>query len=258
MKNIKLPLLKARNLFLIGMISVFLIGFKFDGFKSDQLRYSRVRDAYEAKGSMISNHLESLKIDQAKLQIYIRVFKEEDLLEVWGKNQNNTKYQLLKTFEVCASSGSLGPKRQQGDGQVPEGFYHIERFNPTSNFHLSLGVNYPNKSDRILGVRGKLGGDIFIHGSCVTIGCVPLTDEKIEEVYVYGVEAKNAGQTTIPVTFFPSKLDAKKLNELLIKEKPSATTRELWKDLSKAYLYFETSRSLPTIGFLDNGDHSVE
>jgi murein L,D-transpeptidase YafK len=258
MKNIILPLLKARNFCLIGMISVLLIGFKSDGFKSDQLRYSRVRNAYEVKGSMISKQLESLKIDQAKLQIYIQVFKKEQLLEVWGKNQNDVKYQLLKTFLVCESSGSLGPKRQQGDGQVPEGFYHIDRFNPTSNFHLSLRVNYPNKSDRILGVKGKLGGDIFIHGACVTIGCVPLTDDKINEVYVYCVEAKNAGQTTIPVTFFPTKLDAKKLNELWIKEKPSATTKELWKDLSKAYLYFEASKSLPTIRFLDNGDHSVE
>lgn len=257
MKNIILPLSNARKLFALGIIAVLLIGFKSDGFKSDQLRYSRVRGAYEAKETMISKNLDVFKIDQTKLRIYIRVFKEEQLLEIWGKNQNDSKHQLLKSFEVCESSGSVGPKRQQGDGQVPEGFYHIDRFNPTSNFYLSLGINYPNKSDRILGVKGKLGGDIFIHGACVTIGCVPLTDDKIKEVYVYCVEAKNSGQTTIPVTFFPSKLGSKKLTELIAREKPDASTIELWKDLSAAYLHFEASKSLPTIGFMDNGDHTV-
>ena len=77
--------------------------------------------------------------------------------------------------------GQPWPQATQGDSQVPEGFYHMDRFNPLSNFHLSLGVSYPNQSDRILGASGRLGGDIFIHGDCVTIGCVPITDEGIRE-----------------------------------------------------------------------------
>src|SRR5690606_11025729 len=103
--------------------------------------------------------------------------------------KNGEKFTLVKTYPVCSSSGLPGPKRKKGDRQTPEGFYHIDRFNPQSAFHLSLGINYPNSSDKILG-HSDPGGDIFIHGSCVTIGCVPLTDDLIKEVYVLAVEAK--------------------------------------------------------------------
>ena len=47
-------------------------------------------------------------------------------------------------------SGTTGPKRAEGDYQVPEGFYYINEFNPNSKYHLSLGLNYPNASDKIL------------------------------------------------------------------------------------------------------------
>ena len=53
------------------------------------------------------------------------------------------------SYPICAGSGDLGPKRERGDGQVPEGLYEIDRFNPTSRYHLSLRVNYPNLSDRL-------------------------------------------------------------------------------------------------------------
>lgn len=107
---------------------------------------------------------------------------------------NKDLFRLIKDYQICSLSGELGPKRQQGDLQVPEGFYWIDRFNPASNFYLSLGINYPNQFDRILGKSGELGGDIFIHGGCVTIGCIPITDDKIKELYLIAVEAKSNGQ----------------------------------------------------------------
>ncbi len=112
------------------------------------------------------------------MDILLRAYKQESELELWAKNKKDKQYTLLKTYKICASSGTLGPKRKQGDIQVPEGFYVIDRFNPVSNFYLSLGVSYPNASDKILGVKGALGGDIFIHGNCVTIGCLPISDDK--------------------------------------------------------------------------------
>lgn len=239
-------------------ISLLLFGFVGGQFKDDQMRYQRVRKAYEQKLTDVKQNLSSHNISNENLSIYIRVFKQEGELELWGKNQSDTKHQLLKTFEICDSSGDLGPKRQQGDRQVPEGFYHIDRFNPSSNYYLSMGVNYPNKSDRILGNKTKLGGDIFIHGACVTIGCVPLTDDKIKELYVYCVEAKNAGQKTIPVTFFPARLTESRLSDLIATEKPIAPTKALWSDLSQAYLLFQKSKTLPSIAFLENGDHTVK
>ena len=109
--------------------------------------------------------------------VYIRSFKYDAQLEVWVKNEAKEKYKLFKTYKVCMQSGTMGPKRLQGDYQVPEGFYYINEFNPHSNYHLSLGLNYPNASDRILSDSFRPGGNIYIHGSCVSVGCIPVTDD---------------------------------------------------------------------------------
>ena len=123
--------------------------------------------------------------------IYIRSFKYDSEMEVWVKNKQNEKYKLFKTYKICALAGSLGPKRMAGDYQVPEGFYYINEFNPRSLYHLSLGLNYPNASDRMLCDLSQPGGDIYIHGSCVTTGCIPITDGQIEELYVLAAHAKD-------------------------------------------------------------------
>jgi murein L,D-transpeptidase YafK len=226
-------------------------------FKEDQKRYPRVRTAYAQKSEVIKNQLlaKGLKLDG--LQIYLRVFKFEKELELWGRNSNIEKFKKIKTVEVCATSGKLGPKRKQGDLQIPEGFYHIDRFNPVSNFYLSLGINYPNKSDRILGVKSRLGGDIFIHGDCVTIGCVPITDNLIKELYVYCVEAKNQGQKSIPVTIFPAKLSADKYAVLKENAQNEGDKLNLWKSLKKGYDLFDKNRKLPSIQFLPSGQYQV-
>ena len=73
--------------------------------------------------------------------VYIRSFKYDGQLEVWVKNDRKEQFSLFKTYKVCALAGSLGPKRMEGDYQVPEGFYYINELNPRSNYHLSLGLN---------------------------------------------------------------------------------------------------------------------
>ena len=167
------------------------------------------------------------------------------------------KYSLIKTYEVCRTSGRLGPKRKEGDLQTPEGFYHINRFNPKSAFHLSLGINYPNTSDKILGVKSKLGGDIFIHGACVTVGCLPITDDQIKELYIFCVEAKNNGQARIPVTIFPSKLTDNEYQRLTHTCNSDSDNMGLWTDLKKGYEIFNETKRLPSIGFLKSGRHSI-
>jgi murein L,D-transpeptidase YafK len=87
---------------------------------------------------------------------------------------------------MTAFSGTLGPKLREGDGQIPEGVYGIEYLNPNSRFYLSLKVSYPNASDRARAKadkRVKLGGDIMLHGKAVTIGCVPVGDDAIEDIF---------------------------------------------------------------------------
>jgi len=234
-----------------------LIGCTFSGiFKQEQLRYQRVRKAYSDQEKRVLNKLAACNILPDQMQLYIRAFKLEEEIELWGKNKHDSIYQLIETFDICSNSGTLGPKRRQGDLQVPEGFYHVDRFNPHSNFYLSLGINYPNRSDRILGNKGALGGDIFIHGNCVTIGCLPIQDEPIKALYIYCVEATDNGQAHIPVTIFPARLTDEKLNGLIGIEgnKPH---EQLWKELQQAFMIFNKNKQLPSIGFLENGRHRV-
>jgi murein L,D-transpeptidase YafK len=188
------------------IILFFFTSFMKDDFKGLQLKYDRVKTAYDEKSQAVFALLANSHITPNQLNLYFRAFKKERMLEIWGKNQQDTSFQLLITYPIAGYCGNLGPKRKEGDMQIPEGFYHINRFNPLSNFYLSLGLNYPNESDKILGFKPKLGSDIFIHGTTVTSGCLPITDDKIREVYILAIEARNAGQTNIPVDIFPTRL----------------------------------------------------
>lgn len=227
-----------------------------ENFKKEQLQYKNVKNAYELKYNGVKNNLQKHQLNSKEYSLYVRVFKYDGIVELWGKNANSTTYKLFREYNICMSSGDLGPKRKQGDYQVPEGYYHINRFNPNSSFHLSLGINYPNASDRILGNINKLGGDIFIHGDCVTIGCVPITNNEIKSFYVYCVEAINNGQSTIPVTIFPAKMEGEN-NHFLNSLQKNNDTYKLWTDLQKGYTYFNMHKKLPNISFLENGRHRI-
>jgi len=108
------------------------------------------------------------------------VFKKERQVELWADGRR------VKSYRMTAFSGDLGPKLEEGDGQIPEGIYGLVYLNPNSSYHLSIKVDYPNAFDREQGRREKrefLGDDIFIHGKEVSIGCVAIGDEGIEEVF---------------------------------------------------------------------------
>lgn len=118
-------------------------------------------------------------------KLAILIFKEEQIMEVYGiKNQTPV---LIKTYPFTAFSGRIGPKLREGDKQIPEGLYQIEYLNPNSSYHLSAKVSYPNDFDKQKALqenRTNPGGDIFIHGKNFTIGCVPIGDKGIEEVFI--------------------------------------------------------------------------
>ena len=114
----------------------------------------------------------------------ILAFKEERRLELWKKKGRG--WTFVQSYPFTGYSGALGPKLREGDRQIPEGEYRIEYLNPNSSYHLSMKVDYPNAFDREMGVkdgRDRLGFDIFIHGSSVTIGCIPIGDDGIEELF---------------------------------------------------------------------------
>lgn len=255
----RLMMKRRINVLLLVVITIGLLGFNYlqRSFKEDQKRYPRVRAAYAEKAAKIEIELAKAGLRKDNVELLLRVFKFEKELELWGKKRGSDQFKRIKTFPICNTSGELGPKRKQGDFQIPEGFYYIDRFNPSSSFHLSLGINYPNPSDRVLGNKADLGGDIFIHGACATIGCVPITDDLIKELYVYCVEAKNNGQSKIPVTIFPVRMNDDKYSVIKREYADKSDVLNLWKALKKEYDLFEISGSLPNIRFLENGEHEV-
>jgi murein L,D-transpeptidase YafK len=249
------PFMKIKSIIPL-LVAALLVGFTTESFKKEQLKYPHVRTAYEEKWTLVKEKLAKAGVDTSHFELFIRVFKQEAKLEVWAKSNSVTSYKLVETYAICQSSGILGPKRKQGDGQVPEGFYQVKSFNPQSEFYLALGVSYPNKSDLIKGDQTDPGGDIMIHGNCVTIGCMPLTDDKIKEVYIMALEARNKGQQVIPIHIFPTKLNSKGIAYL-----KSITTDvakiKFWTNLQQGYTYFEANKLLPEITVNKSGDYVV-
>ncbi len=209
-------------------------------FLDDQKRYNRVRTAIKEKDNIVKNTLKNNNIKLEELNILITVYKEEDILEIYAKNKSESIYKKIASYNIAAKSGILGPKRMEGDLQVPEGFYYIDRFNPASSYYLSLGINYPNESDKKKSNASRLGGDIFIHGANVTIGCMPMTDDKIKEIYLYAVYAKDNGQNKIPVYIFPFKMTDRNFD--YYKKYYDESLVNFWSNIKKGYDIFQKTK----------------
>jgi murein L,D-transpeptidase YafK len=233
---------------------------------SYNVRFLDNQKSYPKIGEMMSREDDTLQKQFAIKQlvwparfIYIRSFKYDSEMEVWVKNKQNEKYKLFKTYKICALAGSLGPKRMAGDYQVPEGFYYINEFNPRSLYHLSLGLNYPNASDRMLCDLSQPGGDIYIHGSCVTTGCIPITDGQIEELYVLAAHAKDMGQDFIPVHIFPVNFNNTRsvayLNHFLANFNEFVPFE---KSMQNAFFYFEKNHQVPPVIVNPKGEYVIE
>jgi murein L,D-transpeptidase YafK len=216
-------------------------------FQEQQFRCSRVRAAAAAKGAAVEAAFRAAGVAWPPREIYLRGFKMEQELELWARGSRSEAFRRVAAYPVCASSGRSGPKRRQGDMQVPEGCYRVNIFNPWSRFHLSLGIDYPNLADRRREGAGDLGGEIFIHGGCATIGCLPLTDDGIEQVYLAAVAAADAGQDAIPVHLFPLRFNNALFPALAADNAFDPSLVPFWQDLRAIYDHFERTRRLPRI-----------
>ena len=221
---------------------------------------------YFSKSPEATNRLEdSLKKQFEKQNLiwppqamYLRSFKYDKQLEIWVKSNNKEPYKLFKTYKICQQSGSMGPKRVEGDYQVPEGFYYINEFNPNSNYHLSLGLNYPNASDKILSDEKRPGSAIYIHGNCVSTGCIPITDAPIEELYFLASNVRSQGQEFIPVHVFPVKYSVKKSMEFLENSmKDNSYLQQFNANIKEVFDYFEQKKELPIILVNRKGEYVV-
>lgn len=233
-------------------LMLFLVFMIIPAFKEAQLKNPRVQNAYSEKENIVRAYFGDKKIEYNGFNLFLRVFKQEKIVELWVKAAGSGKFSLLHNYNFCASSGAPGPKRKEGDLQIPEGVYSINHFNPQSKFLLSLGINYPNASDGILSDKSKPGGDIYFHGSCVTVGCIPLTDDKIKELYILAVEARNNGQQKIPVHIFPARLSD---SELLTLSKEFPSQANFWGNLKVIYDDFEKTKKLNVVRISPKGEY---
>ncbi|MCC7229557.1 MAG: L,D-transpeptidase family protein [Fimbriimonadaceae bacterium] len=230
-------------LLLLALISARYVYFIMEGGNQD-----RVSDAVKNATPALQSLLHSAKVTYPPKRVFIRVFKRERLLELWATDDPKQPFRLVQSYEIAGMSGELGPKRREGDRQVPEGFYFINRFNPQSSYHLSLGLDYPNASDRILSDSQRPGGDIFIHGDNKSIGCLAMTDPKIEEIYIAALQARESGQTKIPVHIFPYDMRT---------PGPVATpaVTKFWESLKVIFDRFEKSHFVPKVSVDRKGDY---
>ncbi len=226
-------------------------------FLTRQLAFSRVAAARESADDRLRSAFAEAGVEYPATEIFLRVFKHERELELWARSEPDADLTLVKRYPVCSLPGQLGPKRQMGDVQVPEGFYFIDDFNPRSDFHLSLRVSYPNVADRMRRRALALGGDIFIHGGCATLGCVPIEDRNIEEVYWAAVQATDAGQRLIPVHIFPARLDDDNLRWLEDTFAPEPDLLAFWHNLAEGYAFFEDTRRVPWVTVAENGEYAI-
>lgn len=225
-----------------------LTSFSQDAFLNVSAGTIKVADVYNRVEDSLKKEFQQKNLKFPPQEMYVRSFKYDRQLEVWVKNDRKEPFKLFKTYKVCMQSGTMGPKRVEGDYQVPEGFYYVNEFNPNSNYHLSLGLNYPNASDKILSDSLHPGKAIYIHGNCVSTGCIPISDQPIEELYVLASQVKGNGQDFIPVHVFPVKYNVKKSFEYLAQAtKQNQALQKFAVNLKTAYDYFEEKKQLPII-----------
>lgn len=154
-------------------------------------------------------------------RIQLIALKESRKLELWAWQAKQWRH--VHDYPVFAASGHTGPKLQEGDKQVPEGFYRIEALNPNSNFHLSLKLNYPNAFDWKNALdEGRMtpGSNIFIHGSAWSVGCLAIGNRSVEELYtlVSAIGTHRAHVLIAPFDFRVREIEADKDQPLWLKQ----------------------------------------
>jgi len=158
-----------------------------------------VRSLGPAARDRLRPHFERARVPYPPAHVTLIILKDERRLELWAGSAPAGQHHV-RSYEILAASGGPGPKLRQGDLQVPEGVYRILWLNPASSYHLSLKLDYPNAFDRARAHadgRQNLGGDIFIHGRAVSIGCVAVGDPGIEELFVLAAEVTPARVRTL-------------------------------------------------------------
>ncbi len=117
--------------------------------------------------------------------IALLAFKKEKHIQLFARDEKK-QWRYIHTYPLTAYSGKLGPKLRERDRQIPEGIYRLTAFNPFSAMHLSLMINYPNGFDKLQASkegRNHLGGNIFLHGKAMSVGCLAIGDRAMDQLF---------------------------------------------------------------------------
>ncbi len=194
-----------------------------------------VADRLEQYADKVSSQLNAAFSQQGisypPKHVAVLAFKDTNMLQLYAKNSDMQNWQLVKTYPIVKASGVLGPKLQEGDKQVPEGIYQSESLNPNSRYHLAIRVNYPNEFDRQMAQldgRINLGGDIMIHGSSSSVGCLAMGNDAAEELFVL---AALAGNNPMKIIIGPTDFRTKAVDGLAIAGKTPRWRAELYQHI---------------------------
>jgi hypothetical protein len=150
---------------------------------------ARVAEVRERIASALADSVKGAGVSWPPAEIDLRAFKHEQELEVWI-GDGEAPLVSFETIAICGTSGTVGPKCEEGDQQIPEGLNVVAKLNSNSAGWLSLKLDYPNAADLARGARKAAaeqriflpGGDIAVHGSCISVGCIAIDDDPIERV----------------------------------------------------------------------------
>lgn len=185
--------------------------------------------AWHAQAGWLANRLaaKGLRLGDA---VHLRIFKHSRELDVYL--ERGGRFVRYRTLPICDVSGSLGPKRFEGDLQAPEGFYSVrpELLHPNSDFHLAFNLGYPNAYDRAL---GRTGSNIMIHGGCASRGCFAISDYYMEQLWVLAEAALRAGQERIGVEIYPFRM-----SDANLRAHAGLRWFEFWRSLKPAHDHF--------------------
>jgi murein L,D-transpeptidase YafK len=203
------------------------------------------------QGSSSSKHLRPLS--QATLKelsekgmrkedpILVRIYKEENVLEIW-KPTKDGRFAHFKSYDICTWSGQLGPKIKEGDKQAPEGFYTVTpaQMNPNSNYYLSFNLGFPNEFDR---AHGRTGSHLMVHGACSSAGCYAMEDEQIAEIYALARDSFRGGQREFQVQAFPFRMTPANMAR-----HAGNPNMPFWRRLKEGSDHFEVTGIPPKVG----------
>ncbi|AOM40955.1 L,D-transpeptidase family protein [Xenorhabdus hominickii] len=199
--------------------------------------------------SWLKSPIKTSPLQQVGTEIFIQIFKEEKLLELYTKD-NAGRYQLTQSYPICNYSGGLGPKTLAGDFKSPEGFYHVKlnQLKPNSHYYRAINLGFPNEFDKSNGYSGK---NLMIHGECKSIGCYAMTNHYMDEIYRYAESALYHGQHEIKINIYPFRMTPQNM-----KRHKNNDNYLFWKQLQPAYEYF-TEHGIPATVSVIGGQYVI-